>query len=244
MLLSDVETPSTPARVLVVDDDADIRDLVCKLLERAGLNPSKAGDGEEGLRKFFKLHPDLVVLDIAMPGMNGLKTLERIRDLSDVPVLMLTARDTEPDKVHGLRSGADDYMTKPFGRQELVARVEALLRRPAGPPERPSEVLSDSLVTIDFVQAKATVNGRARSRSPRSSSDCSPRSSATRTRCSTTASSSRWCGECRARRGTRSSSTSATFGASCARARISSRSRPCAASATATAPTPRDIATP
>jgi DNA-binding response OmpR family regulator len=161
-----VESTSNSASVLVVDDDADIRDLVCRLLERAGLNPSRAGDGEEGLRKFFKLHPDLVVLDISMPGMSGLKTLERIRDLSDVPVLMLTARDTEPDKVYGLRAGADDYMTKPFGRQEFVARVEALLRRPAGSPERPSEVLSDSLVTIDFVQAKAVVNGAEVSLTP------------------------------------------------------------------------------
>jgi DNA-binding response OmpR family regulator len=156
-----VETGSNSANVLVVDDDADIRELVCRLLERAGLNPAKASDGEEGLRKFFKLHPDVVVLDISMPGMSGLKTLERIRDLSDVPVLLLTARDTEPDKVHGLRSGADDYMTKPFGRQELVARVEALLRRPSSAQaERPSEVFSDALVTIDFVQARATVNGR------------------------------------------------------------------------------------
>src|SRR5919202_6573007 len=147
MCLAEVESVgSNSASVLVVDDDADIRELVCRLLERAGLNPAKASDGEEGLRKFFKLHPDVVVLDISMPGMSGLKTLERIRDLSDVPVLLLTARDTEPDKVHGLRSGADDYMTKPFGRQELVARVEALLRRPsAAQAERPAEVFSDPL---------------------------------------------------------------------------------------------------
>jgi DNA-binding response OmpR family regulator len=149
-----------------VDDDADIRMLVCKLLERAGMRTVNAGDGEEGLRKFFRARPDLVVLDIAMPRMDGLKTLDRIRDLSDVPVLMLTAKDTELDKVRGLRSGADDYVTKPFGRQELVARVEALLRRPVSATENALEVVSDALVTIDFAQATATVNGRDISLTP------------------------------------------------------------------------------
>jgi DNA-binding response OmpR family regulator len=148
------------ATVLVIDDDADIRTLVCKLLERAGLRTVDAGNGEEGLRQFFRTRPDLVVLDIAMPGMGGLKALDRIRDLSDVPVLMLTARDAELDKVRGLRSGANDYVTKPFGRQELVARVEALLRRPNRALEDASVVLSDALVTIDFAQAAATVLGR------------------------------------------------------------------------------------
>jgi DNA-binding response OmpR family regulator len=106
---------------------------------------------------FFRFRPDLVVLDIAMPGMDGLKALDRIRDLSDVPVLMLTAKETELDKVRGLRSGANDYVTKPFGRQEFVARVEALLRRPAHAVKNASEVLSDELVTIDFGQATAAV---------------------------------------------------------------------------------------
>lgn len=153
-------------QVLVVDDDPDILDLVCALLERAELAPVKATNGEEGLRQFFDQRPDLVILDVTMPGMDGFKTLERIRDLSDVPVLMLTARDRELDKVRGLRSGADDYVTKPFGRQELIARVETLLRRPKKADQRADEVLSDSFVVIDFAHATVKANGKEVSLTP------------------------------------------------------------------------------
>ena len=117
------------ARVLVIDDDADIRGLVTELLGRAGHEVEGAADGRLGLRAFHKSQPDLVVLDVSMPELDGWQTLERIRDLSDVPVLMLTARGDELERVRGLKAGADDYVVKPFGRQELVARVEALLRR-------------------------------------------------------------------------------------------------------------------
>ena len=154
------------AQVLVVDDDPDIRGLVCTLLERAGFDAINAADGEEGLRKFYRWRPDLVVLDVAMAGLDGIKTLERIRVLSDVPVLMLTAKGAELDKVHALRSGADDYVTKPFGRQELVARVEALLRRPVRDDGSDHEVMSDPLLTIDFSQATVTVGGKEISLTP------------------------------------------------------------------------------
>src|SRR5690348_18484124 len=117
------------ARVLVIDDDADIRGLVAELLGRAGLEVEGAPDGRVGLRAFHKSPPDLVLLDVSMPELDGWQTLERIRDLSDVPVIMLTARGAELERVRGLQAGADDYMVKPFGRQELVARVQALLRR-------------------------------------------------------------------------------------------------------------------
>src|SRR5438876_7932122 len=117
------------ARVLVIDDDADIRGLVAELLGRAGLQVEGAPDGRVGLRAFHRSPPDLVVLDVSMPELDGWETLERIRDLSDVPVLMLTARGEELERVRGLKAGADDYVVKPFGRQELVARVQALLRR-------------------------------------------------------------------------------------------------------------------
>src|SRR6266498_5235272 len=123
------------ASVLVIDDDADIRALVAELLRRAGLAVEEAADGRAGLRALHQSPPDLVVLDVTMPELDGWATLERIRDLSDVPVLMLTARGGELDTVRGLRAGADDYLSKPFGRQELLARVEALLRRATGPPE-------------------------------------------------------------------------------------------------------------
>src|SRR5438270_8324971 len=125
-------------RVLVVDDEADVRELLRELLERAGYEVREAPDGRSGLRAFHETSPELVVLDVSMPDLDGWQTLERIRDLSDVPVLMLSARSGELEKVRGLGAGADDYVTKPFGRQELLARVDALVRRPrraGGAPE-------------------------------------------------------------------------------------------------------------
>ena len=145
-------------RVLVVDDDGDIRGLVRELLERAGHDVVEAGDGNEGLKRFFAEHPDLVILDVQMPGLDGWETLKRIRELSDVPVMMLTARAEELDKVRGLRSGADDYITKPFGRQELLARVNANLRRGQS-PEGPAETYADNFVTIDFAQRAVRAGG-------------------------------------------------------------------------------------
>jgi DNA-binding response OmpR family regulator len=147
------------ASVLVVDDEADIRSLVRELLERAGHDVVEAGDGNEGLRAFFLARPDLVVLDVSMPGLDGWGTLERIRELSDVPVVMLTAQAQELAKVRGLRGGADDYITKPFGRQELLARVEANLRRPRSDTAAPA-TYSDGFVTVDFAQRTVEVEGR------------------------------------------------------------------------------------
>src|ERR1051325_7410917 len=117
------------SRILVVDDDDDIRGLLRTLLERAGHEVVDAPDGLAGLRELYAASPDLVILDVAMPVLDGWATLGRIRELTDVPVLMLTARDAELERVRGLKGGADDYVVKPFGRQELVARVDVLLRR-------------------------------------------------------------------------------------------------------------------
>src|SRR5580765_6710791 len=119
-------------RILVVDDDPDIRLLLRELLERTGYDVDEAEDGRAALRSFFENPPSLVILDVTMPDMNGFQVLERLRDLSDVPVLMLTARSQELEKVRGLGAGADDYVAKPFGRQELLARLQALLRRSGG----------------------------------------------------------------------------------------------------------------
>src|SRR5256714_13767035 len=120
-------------RVLVVDDEADIRELVRELLSRAGYDVVEAPNGSEALKVLYAQQPDFVILDVQMPVLDGWETLTRIREVSDVPVLMLTARAEELDKVRGLRAGADDYITKPFGRQELLARVSANLRRtPSG----------------------------------------------------------------------------------------------------------------
>jgi DNA-binding response OmpR family regulator len=144
--------------VLVVDDEQDLRTLIRLLLERAGVDVTEAASGREALRRLHQVRPDLVVLDVTMPDLDGWQTLERMRDLSDVPVLMLTARAAELDKVRGLKAGADDYVTKPFGRQELLARVEALLRRASGPPEV-RESYADGALQIDFASREVVADG-------------------------------------------------------------------------------------
>src|SRR5689334_1252358 len=150
-------------RVLVVDDDDDIRNLVRTLLERAGATVRDAPNGRDGLREFHASRPGLVVLDGSMPELDGWNVLERIRDMSEVPVLMLTARGEELERVRGLQAGADDYVVKPFGKQELVARVRALLRRAgasgAGAEER--ETYGDEFLTIDYAQRLVTAQGSA-----------------------------------------------------------------------------------
>jgi DNA-binding response OmpR family regulator len=146
-------------RVLVVDDDADIRLLLRELLSRAGYTVDEAESGKVALRNLFANPPSLVILDVTMPELDGYETLERIRDLSDVPVLMLTARSQELEKVRGLSAGADDYVAKPFGRQELLARVQALLRRSGGRSEV-LEAYADGFVQIDYAQRRVHAEGR------------------------------------------------------------------------------------
>ena len=153
------------ARILAVDDEADIRELLRELLGRAGHDVDLADDGRAALRALFAARPDLVILDVNMPGLDGWQTLERIRDVSDVPVLMLTARTGELEKVRGLTRGADDYVTKPFGRQELLARIQALLRRASGHTES-VETYADDVLSIDFAQRAVTVGEREVSLTP------------------------------------------------------------------------------
>src|ERR671935_334059 len=153
-------------RVLVIDDDDDIRSLVAELLQRAGLEVEQAADGRSGLRAFHQSQPDLVVLDVSMPDLDGWQTLERIRDLSDVPVMMVTARAAELERVRGLQAGADDYLVKPFGRQELVARIHALLRRSRSRGEPRPETYADERLTIDFAQRAVTFDTREISLTP------------------------------------------------------------------------------
>ena len=147
------------SRILVVDDDPDIRTLLRELLTRAGYDVDEAPDGRTALRTLYESPPALVILDVTMPEMDGYQTLERLRDLSEVPVIMLTARTQELERVRGLTSGADDYVLKPFGRQELLARVQALLRRTGGRSEV-TESYSDDFVQIDYGQRKVTVEDR------------------------------------------------------------------------------------
>ena len=147
------------SRILIVDDDPDIRELLRELLTRAGYEVDEAPDGRTALRSLYESPPALVILDVTMPEMDGYQTLERMRDLSEVPVIMLTARTQELERVRGLTSGADDYVVKPFGRQELLARVQALLRRTGGRSEV-TESYSDDFVQIDYAQRKVIVDKR------------------------------------------------------------------------------------
>lgn len=148
-------------RVLVVDDDDDVRRLVRTLVERAGADVRDAASGRDALREFHAWRPDLVVLDVTLPELDGWAVLERIRDMSDVPVLMLTARGDELERVRGLQAGADDYVVKPFGRQELVARIQALLRRASrGSAESETGSYADAYLAIDWAQARVTVGDR------------------------------------------------------------------------------------
>jgi diguanylate cyclase (GGDEF)-like protein len=119
----------TPISVLLVDDSASLRAVVTHRLEQAGFDVTTAVDGHECMRLLGELRPDIVLLDIVMPGIDGWETLDRIRDTSGVPVIMLTARAQEVDRVRGLRAGADDYVGKPFQQDELEARMEAVMRR-------------------------------------------------------------------------------------------------------------------
>jgi len=131
-----------PPKLLLVDDDDGLRLLLQTTLPRAGYEVLTAASGAEGMRLLFSHQPDLVLLDVMMPGMDGWEVLERIREVSTVPVIMLTAVDGVPQRVRGLMRGADDYVTKPFHRDELVARIEALLRRVQTPAVEPPQVLS------------------------------------------------------------------------------------------------------
>jgi DNA-binding response OmpR family regulator len=146
------------ARVLVVDDEVDILDLLTELLGGAGYDVVCAPDGRAALRALYQSQPDLVVLDVAMPDLDGWQALERIREMSDVPVLMLTARAAEDDKVRGLQAGANDYVTKPFGSRELLARVDALVRTHAG-SRTAADTYADDFVTVDFAERSVVVDG-------------------------------------------------------------------------------------
>jgi DNA-binding response OmpR family regulator len=120
------------SQILVVEDDSRIADLIARNLQAAGYECLVASDGDMGLAEFHRAKPALVVLDLGLAGIDGLEVTRRLRRESDVPILMVTARTSESDKLLGLEVGADDYITKPFSTAELVARVRALLRRSSG----------------------------------------------------------------------------------------------------------------
>ncbi|MBV7695785.1 response regulator transcription factor [Streptomyces sp. TRM70350] len=146
------------ARVLVVDDDPTVAEVVSGYLDRAGYVVDRAGDGPDALARAAAHWPDLVVLDLMLPGMDGLEVCRRMRVRGPVPVIMLTARGDEDDRILGLEVGADDYVTKPFSPRELVLRVESVLRR-SRPAPHATGTLSAAGLTVDPAARRATKNG-------------------------------------------------------------------------------------
>ena len=153
--------------ILIIEDDPDICRLVATTLEEEGYTTAAAADGLTGLREFFQRHPDLVILDISLPRMDGWEVCRRIREVSEVPIVVLTAAGREQDKVHGLNLGADDYIAKPFGASELVARIGAALRRYRTPaPEQEEDMYTDPMLRIDFRRQIVYVSGEPINLSP------------------------------------------------------------------------------
>lgn len=147
--------------ILVVDDDHALCNLLSMRLTNAGYEVLVAVDGLEGLKQFFEAKPDLVILDIMMPKLDGWEVCRRIREVSSVPVLMLTAKGQERDELQGLSLGADDYLSKPFSYKKLLARVEAALRRSQSPNAVSSHTLyRDATVTIDYWRRTVHVRGK------------------------------------------------------------------------------------
>ncbi|MFC3492590.1 response regulator [Glycomyces rhizosphaerae] len=147
-------------RVLVVDDDPALADVVARYLRREGFEVDYAADGATGLERALSTLPDLVVLDLMMPGMDGFEVCRRLRQATDIPVVMLTARGEENDRIAGLDLGADDYVTKPFSPGELAARVRAVLRRAtaaAGPAQ--ADVITGGEIEIDTHAHKVRFKG-------------------------------------------------------------------------------------
>jgi DNA-binding response OmpR family regulator len=149
------------SRVLVVDDDRTVSDVVARYLVREGHQVEAVADGVVALERANMRPPDLVVLDLMLPGMSGLEVCRRIRDIAPIPVIMLTARGEEGDRVIGLELGADDYVTKPFSPRELVLRIAAVLRRAHGPlPSEVRSVLANGNLIVDTGAHEATLGER------------------------------------------------------------------------------------
>jgi two-component system KDP operon response regulator KdpE len=154
-----MDDPLYQRKLLIIDDHADLLSVLDSLFSRFGATVITASDPREGLRQFYAQHPDLVILDLMMPGMDGWEVCESLRRLSDVPILMLTAMGGSEQIARGLEGGADDYVTKPFANQVLLARARALLRRSAQTPgsEKPLAYADDHLA-VDLEQRRVLVD--------------------------------------------------------------------------------------
>lgn len=151
--------PAQRFQVLIVDDDPELRSMLRQYLENERFDVLAAEDGASALGELERRKPDIVVLDVSMPGATGFDVLKRVRAESSLPVLMLTARDDEVDRILGLELGADDYLTKPFNARELVARIRTILRRAHAAPADAPEKLTVGLITLDTGLRRATVEG-------------------------------------------------------------------------------------
>lgn len=156
----------TGRTVLVVDDEPMVREVVRTYLAREGFTTCEASDGESALRQAEAHSPDLIVLDVMLPKLDGYAVLERLREHTDVPVILLTARVSEEDRLRGLELGADDYVVKPFSPREVAARVHAVLRRAAGPVVESSEPIEFDGLAIDPLAREVRVDGSAVSMPP------------------------------------------------------------------------------
>jgi len=146
-------------KILVVEDEETLRETLSYLLQREGYVVVEASDGKQAIDEFVRHDPDLILLDLMLPIINGNDVCRQIRQSSNVPIIMLTAKDTELDKVLGLEIGADDYVTKPYSTRELLARMKAVLRRQVAPAVEASDAVEAGGVRIDAEQHKVTVNG-------------------------------------------------------------------------------------
>jgi two-component system KDP operon response regulator KdpE len=154
------------AKILVIEDEDDVIILLRQRLEQEGFQVLTAGDGVEGLRVLQEEHPNLVLLDVTMPRMSGWEACQRIRECSDVPIIMLTGMNAEQDKIRGLHLGADDYVTKPFSLEELTARVHAALRRSRYPLVKSLPTQAEDRLIVDRERRLVFVDGERVELSP------------------------------------------------------------------------------
>ncbi|MBR6826247.1 MAG: response regulator transcription factor [Oscillospiraceae bacterium] len=154
-------------QVLIIEDDHNIADLLRLYLEKDGYEVTIAPDGIKGVERFREIHPDLVLLDVMLPGMDGWAVCRTVRGEAKTPIIMLTAKSETEDKVFGLKQGADDYITKPFEMKEVLARIEAVLRRSGMEPEKKSRRLIFDKLMIDMEAFELTVDGQKLSIPPK-----------------------------------------------------------------------------
>ncbi len=148
-------------KILLVEDEKTLAKALTFNLEKEGFHVTVAYDGAEALRAFSQDKPDLIILDLMLPVIDGYEVCRRVRRLSEVPIIMLTARDEDIDKILGLELGADDYLTKPFNTRELLARIRAILRRTKQQAARGKKILTRGELRIDMIRHKVTIKGRA-----------------------------------------------------------------------------------